>query len=258
MKNYTKADVSEQELEDLVRRHTGYIEEGLVYVDHQKSTLGGRLDVLMVDSGKALVVAELKVIQDDGMLLQGVDYCDYVSTHTESFARLYKDHSIDPTQRVRLCLIAPSFSQTLVNRCKWLDLPISLFTFNCLKFDGEDDVVPIFSEQEIPITPPIPEVYTIAKHLAYITEPAIRAEVTSLFDEIKNWKPGSITLDAIKYSVSIKINGRLFAYFDPRRKHYIIGTYDDDDQWTNISVKDDDALTKAKSKMKAAMERKLK
>jgi hypothetical protein len=168
MKNYTKADVSEQELEDLVRRHTRYIEEGLVYIDHQKSTLGGRLDVLMVDSGKALVVAELKIIQDDGMLLQGVDYCDYVSTHAESFARLYKDHSIDPTQPVRLCLIAQSFSPTLVNRCKWLDLPISLFTFNCLKFDGEGDIVPIFSEQEIPTRVVKPEVYHLddKNHLA--------------------------------------------------------------------------------------------
>jgi len=67
MKKYTKADVSEQELEDLVRRHTAFIEEGLVYVDHQRSAAGGRLDVLMVDSGKSLVVAELKVVQDDGM-----------------------------------------------------------------------------------------------------------------------------------------------------------------------------------------------
>ena len=81
MKKYRKADVSEQELEDIVRRNTGLIEEGLVYVDHQKPAAGGRLDVLMVDSGKSLVVAELKVTQDDGMLLQGLDYYDYASTH---------------------------------------------------------------------------------------------------------------------------------------------------------------------------------
>jgi len=61
MKKYTKAVVSELELEDLVRRHAEQIEEGLAYVDHQKPAAGGRLDVLMVDSGKSLVVAELKV-----------------------------------------------------------------------------------------------------------------------------------------------------------------------------------------------------
>jgi len=122
------------------------VEEGLVYVDHQRQTIGGRLDVLMVDSGKSLVVAELKIVENDGMLLQGLDYYDYVSTHVETYARLYRDHSIDPTKEVRLFLIAPSFSQTLINRSKWLNVPISLFSFNCLKFDGEDEIIPIFSE----------------------------------------------------------------------------------------------------------------
>jgi len=257
MKKYTKADVSEQELEDIVRRSADLIEEGLVYVDHQKQTAGGRLDVLMVDSGKALVLAELKVNQDDGMLFQGVDYYDYVSAHVESFARLYKDHLIDPTQQVRLFLIAPSFSQTLVNRCKWLDLPISLFTFNCLKFDGEDDVVPIFSEQQIP-TPLEPvEVFYIDDHLAYITDPAVRAKANSLLDEIKSWKPGNISLDAIKFAVSMKLNGRVFAYLSPRRQHYLIGTYNSEDKWTDYPVKDDEDLTNVKPIMKAAMERRM-
>jgi RecB family endonuclease NucS len=43
MKKYTKADVSEQELEDLVRRNAELIEEGLVYVDHQKQAVDGEL-----------------------------------------------------------------------------------------------------------------------------------------------------------------------------------------------------------------------
>src|SRR5580704_248527 len=129
MKSYTKVTVPEQQLEELVRRGPGMIEEGLVYVDHQRRAAGGRLDVLLVDSGKSLVVAELKVVEDDGMLFQGLDYYDYVSTNVESFARLYNPKSkscsveIDPTQPVRLVLIAPDFSQTLVNRCKWLDVP---------------------------------------------------------------------------------------------------------------------------------------
>jgi RecB family endonuclease NucS len=43
MKKYTRADVSEQELEDLVRRGAELIEDGLVFVDHQKQAAGGRL-----------------------------------------------------------------------------------------------------------------------------------------------------------------------------------------------------------------------
>lgn len=258
MKKYTKADVSEQELEDIVRRNAGLIEEGLVYVDHQKPAAGGRLDVLLVDSGKSLVVAELKVIQDDGMLIQGLDYYDYVSTHVESFARLFKTHSIDPTQQVRLFLVAPTFSQTLVNRCKWLDLPISLFTFNCLKFEGEADVVPIFTEQQVTAPPEIVEVSHLDDHLNYITDVAIRTKVSALLDEIKNWKPGNISLDPIKYAISIKVNGRVFAYLKSRRQHYLIATYDASDEWKEYPVKTDDDLATVKPIVKAAMERRVK
>jgi hypothetical protein len=258
MKKYTKADVSEQELEDLVRRHAEQIEEGLAYVDHQKPAAAGRLDVLMVDSGKSLVVAELKVTQDDGMLLQGLDYYDYVSTHVEPYARLYKSHAIDPTQRVRLFLVAPTFSQTLVNRCKWLDLPISLFTFNCLKFEGESDVVPIFTEQQITAPPEVVEVAHLDDHLNYITDTAVRAGVAALLQEIKNWRPGNISIDPIKYAVSMKVNGRVFAYLNPRRHHYLIATFDASDEWKDYPVKTEDDLNTVKPIVKAAMERRIK
>ena len=254
MKKYAKADVSEQELEDIVRRNAGQIEEGLIYVDHQKPAAGGRLDVLLVDSGKSLVVAELKVTQDDGMLLQGLDYYDFVATRVESFARLYKSHSIDPTQQVRLFLVAPTFSQTLINRCKWLDLPISLFIFNCLKFEGDTDVVAIFTEQQITAPPEIVEVSHLDDHLNYITDVIVRNKVSALLDEIKNWKSGNIAIDPVKYGVSMKINGRVFARLHPRRQHYLIATYDASDEWKEYAVKNDDDLAAVKAMAKAAMD----
>jgi hypothetical protein len=255
MKSYSKVDVSEQELEDLVRQHSGMIEEGLVYVDHQQPAAGGRLDVLLVDSGKSLVVAELKVIQDDSMLLQGLDYYDYVSTHIESYARLYKSHKIDPTQRVRLMLLAPSFSQTLVNRCKWFDLPITLFRFDCLKFEGDNETVPVFAEHQIPTPPEIVEVVHLEDHLEYITDLQVRSKVSVLLEEIREWKPGSISLDAIKDAVSMKVGGRVFAYLYPRRKHYLIATYNVDEEWTEYPVKDEKDLENVKPLVQAAMDR---
>jgi len=78
---YQKVELSEQQLEDLVRRYVNNIEEGLKYITHQNFTDSGRLDVLMVDSGNSLVVAELKVVENDGMLMQAIDYYDYLSTN---------------------------------------------------------------------------------------------------------------------------------------------------------------------------------
>jgi RecB family endonuclease NucS len=51
MRKYAKVSVSEKQLEDLVRQHSGLVEDGLKYVTHQRLAAGGRLDVLMVDSG---------------------------------------------------------------------------------------------------------------------------------------------------------------------------------------------------------------
>ncbi len=258
MKKYCKVDVSEQVLEDLVRQNAELIEEGLIYVDHQKHAAGGRLDVLLMDSGRALVVAELKVAQDDGMLLQGLDYYDYASMHVESYARLYKTYSVNPTQQVRLFLIAPSFSQTLVNRCKWLDLPVSLFTFSCLKFDGGTELTPIFMEQQI-AEPPEPLDNTNPEDLfGYITDEAVRAQVTSLLDEIRSWKPGSISIDPTKYAFSLKVNGAVFAYLNPRRHHYLVQTFNANDEWTPYPIKSDDDLAKAKPLVRASLDRRTK
>jgi hypothetical protein len=258
MKKFTKINVSEQMLEELVRRHSDMIEEGLSFVDHQKRAADGRLDVFMVDSGKSLVVAELKIIQDDEMLFQGLDYYDYVSTHIEAFARLYKQYEIDPTQQVRLFLIAPSFSQTLVNRCKWLDLEISLFTFNCLKFEDDNSIVPIFTEQQITELPKTIEVTQCDDHLNYITDITARARASGLLEEIKSWKPDNISTDSIKYAISLKINNRVFAYFGARRQHFYMSTYNEKDEWTKYPIKTDDDLLEVKPIIKAAMEKRSK
>ena len=159
MKKYRWVEVSETKLEDLIRQGTDLIEEGLVFVDHQRMTDRGPLDVLMVDSGGALILAELKVYEDDRMLMQALDYYDWVVRHAEAFSRLYKKQKINPTQTPRLFLIAPSFSISLLNRCKYIDVPISLFTFTCIQFKGEEEVIPVFSEQAIPAVAEIVESY---------------------------------------------------------------------------------------------------
>jgi hypothetical protein len=203
-------------------------------------------------------VAELKVVEDDGMLFQGLDYYDHVSTHIESFARLYRAHSISPTQQVRLLLVAPSFSQAVINRCKWFKLLPSLYTFVCLKFEGEDDLVPVVSEQQVPTPPETIEVAHCDDHINYITDSAVRAKATALLAEIEEWRPENISLDAIKDAISMKVNNRVFAYFVPGWRHYVIHTYDGEGEWKPFPIKSDDDLTKLMPSIKTAMEKRLK
>jgi hypothetical protein len=53
----------------------------------------------------------------------------------------------------------------------------------------------------------------------------------------------------------IPVNGHMFAYLYPRRKHYIIAIYDASDEWKEYAVKTDDDLATVKPIAKAAMER---
>lgn len=116
----------------------------------------------------------------------------------------------------------------------------------------------MFSEQQIPSAPEIIETTDIEGHLAYITDAAMRSKASALLNEIKNWKPENISLDSIKYSISMKVNGRVFAYFHPRRQHYLISTFNADDEWTEYPIKGDDDLATVKPLVKSAMEKRLK
>ncbi len=201
MRRYKIVEVQEKDLEEIVRKYPEYIEQGLKCVDHQKRTDRGPLDVLFVDSGKALVIAELKVVEDDSMLVQGIDYYDYITRNIEGLARAYrsKNISIDPIQKPRLFLIAPSFSVSLLNRCKWIDIPISLFTFQCIAFeDNLKEIIPIFKEVTVPSRPQPVEVYTIEQRLGYITDKNVRKTVEDFLNEIKGWDNENISIEPTK------------------------------------------------------------
>jgi len=251
MRKYKVVEVKEKELEEMVRIGANLIEEGLRYIDHQKRTERGPLDVLFADSGNALVVAELKVVQDDEMLVQGLDYYDDIASNIEGYARAYKEKKIDPIQKLRLFLIAPSFSVPLLKRCKWIDVPLSLFTFQCLVFeDNPKEIVPVFKEITIPSKLQPVEVYTIEKRLNYITDGSARKIAEELIEEIQAWDKDNILIEPIKYSISMKVAGRVFAYLDPRRKFFIVWTYSSDDKWTDFPIKQPDDLNQVKTLLK--------
>jgi hypothetical protein len=256
MKKYKVADVSESQLEELIRHYADKIEEGMKYVTHQRKTNKGRLDVLMVDSGGALVVAELKVAEDDDMLVQGLDYYDYITAHIETFSRAYDRFGIKPDQRPRLALVAPGFSVSLLNRCKWIDIQVSLFTYKCITFEGESDIVPIFTEVSVPEIPQaIEEPKSVGKILEYIIDLTARAKASEILKEIGDWDKPGILIEPIKYEVSLKISGKVFAYCSPRRQFFGFYTYDADDDWKWFPVKTERDLAEVMPILKANLVR---
>lgn len=237
MKKYRQIEVTEAQLEDLIRQAPDLIESGLVYVDHQAFTDRGPLDLLLVDSGRSLVVAEPKVIEDDGMLVQGIDYYDYIKRNLDGFATAYKQHKIDPKQEPRLFLIAPSFSVPLLNRIKWVDIPISLYTFQCIQFeDPKGETTPVYKEITFPEMPARVEAYALEDRFNYITDVKVRSLAQGFVSEVENWDREKVLVEATKYAISIKYAGHVLSYVEPRRKHFLISTYDLEGKWFSTQV----------------------
>lgn len=232
MKRYKPIEVSESQLEELVRRAPDLIEGGLRFLDHQVKTDRGPLDVLMLDSGGALVVAELKVVVDDEMLMQALDYYDYVVRNRDGFAGAYPGKGIDPDQDIRLVLIAPDFSSLLLNRLKWLNVQPELFSYQVLEFsDDPGSLTPVYKEVFAPSLPGRVTSYSLEDMYNYITDTNVRSLAKNLVSEVQAWKSGDLEASPIQDAISIKRAGRILAYLYPRRKFFLVGYYDDEGNW---------------------------
>jgi hypothetical protein len=256
MRMYRAVEVSEVGLEDMVRRAPALIEEGLRFVDRQAFTTRGPLDVLLVDSGNALVVAELKVVEDDGMLVQGLDYYDYVARNLSGFASAYQQHGMDASQEPRLLLLAPSYSVTLLNRIKWVKMPVSLFTVQCIEFeDAEGDIIPVYTEIAAPTLPEPPSVYDIERRYSYITDRTVRQLAKRVVAQLRGFDAERVSVDPTKYDISAKVVGRVFAYLAPRRQYFLVYTNDADGKWTGYRVNSEGDLDGVMSVVRANFEK---
>lgn len=232
MKRYKPVEVSESQLEELVRQAPDLIEGGLRFLDHQVKTDRGPLDVLLLDSGGALVVAELKVVVDDEMLMQALDYYDYVVRNRDGFARAYAGKGIDPDQDIRLVLIAPDFSNLLLNRLKWLNVQPELFSYQVLEFSDEPgSLTPVFKEVIAPSLPARVASYSFDDMYNYITDTNVRSLAKNLVSAVQAWESGGLEASPIQDAISIKRAGRILAYLYPRRKFFLVGYYDDEGNW---------------------------
>lgn len=240
MLEYIRGDLSEQDLEDRIIKHPHLIEPGLKYLEHQRHTTSGRLDILFVDNNGSLTVAELKVVEDPYMLFQALDYFDFIAEKIEGFARLYSKKNIDVEKYPRLMLIAPSFSPIMINRCRWLNpnIKISLFVFQYISFPDIQEDTLVFIPQEISVRPTIlkkaPELNEL---LTYIKKEDIRQLAKGFLDEIKNLLK-EITIDPLQWGKSVKYKGSVLFYWEPRQEFIRISTNNGDGEWegTNVST----------------------
>ena len=66
-----------------------------------------------------------------------------------------------------------------------------------------------------------------------------------------------MSVDAITDAFSIKVHGRVFAYLYPRRRHFLLGTYDEDGEWFTIAAKSAEDYERAVKAVKRCFEEKM-
>ncbi len=252
MLEYIRRELSEKDLEDRILKYPYLIEEGLKYLEHQRSTSSGRLDILFVDSNGTLVVAELKIIEDVNMLFQALDYFDFVVEKIEGFARLHSKDGIDIEKYPRLMLIAPSFSPIMINRCRWLnpDIQVSLFVYQYLSFSNNKEDTLVFIPQEVSVQPSVlrkaPE---LTELLTYIKNESVRQLAKRLLDEAKSLTK-EITVDPLQWGKSVKYKNSVLFYWEPRQAFIRITTQKEDGNWTGFNIENEDEYSSVMDQIK--------
>jgi RecB family endonuclease NucS len=89
----------ERELESLVTKNPDQIEEGLVFLDHQLKAASKFIDVLCADQNGILVVLELKIGEDEGILTQALEYYDYVASNKDRLASMYHSKRVSTKKK---------------------------------------------------------------------------------------------------------------------------------------------------------------
>jgi len=211
---------SEAELEQLLNECPVAIEKGLQILERQVPAGRGFIDCLAVDADKTLVVIELKKESDDRVLTQGLEYYDFVRDNSERFAQIYSGHEINTHAEPRLLLIAGSFSPTVLAAARYVDVPLTLYTYTYLGLGDKQGLYLM----EVGISPPREfkrRRLSVDEHVAYITDDVANQACRQIIEWLKQLDP-AIETRGLKYRISVKYKGNNFVDIHTRRGYFYI------------------------------------
>ena len=103
--------------------------------------------MLLKDAEDALVIAELKVVQDDQMYMQALRYFDYIADNLALVARAYPKHGVAVSVQPRILLVAPEFGDDTLIAARW-DYRVTLWKYQRLVFQDRSDDILLVNEVE--------------------------------------------------------------------------------------------------------------
>ena len=207
----------ERELKDLIKHSPGSVEQGLRVLIDEFPVESGAIDLLCVDSGNVLTIVELKIHEDDSMLMQAIRYYDAVSQNIYRIAKMYPKVKIDEKEEPRIILIAPGFSGILKKCAKYLDIKLDLVEYASLEVNNEKGLICRSIDIETPKEIPIQR--SVEDHLNYITDDKVRQLSKEVIGRIKD-AGEDIEVYARKFYIGFKYKERLFARIKTKRTFF--------------------------------------
>ena len=213
---------TEKELHSIIEKEIDALEEGLEILKYEFALSRGTPDFLCVDSGKRLVVIEVKLQEDENILFQALRYYNEIDKDRYAISKLFSDKDVDAEEHPRIILVAAKFTDD-IRRLSTLVVPdVELYEYAVLETNDKKigmyyHPVSLPRITEIPPKPP-----TIKKLREYMTEDSLRPLFDKLIEEIK-----SIGEEIEEYPtqgyVGFKYKGRLIGWLYPHRKSFDIG-----------------------------------
>jgi len=218
MPNFEKIKLeTERELKAIIKKNPEHIEKGLIILADEFPVENGAIDLLCVDSGKVLTIIELKIHEEDLILMQAIRYYDSIFQSISRIAKIYPNVEIDEKEDPRVILIAPTFSETLKKCAKYLTLKLDLIEYEALEIQGERGLIcrniGIETLKELPI------IRGVDDHLNYITDEKLRELCKEIIEKIKNIGE-NIEVYGRQFYIGFSYKGRLFSKIETKRNFF--------------------------------------
>jgi hypothetical protein len=235
-KMFKRLDIDQEcKLESQVIKDPEALEDGLVYLTHQRPANGNYIDVLAVDSDGVLIVIELKVGEDDEMLLQALEYYDYVSSNRDRLAKEYEAKAkIVAQEEPRIMLVASSFTDRLRLAARYVEPKVTLLEYAYLETKSKEHGLfckEVRFESEGGYSAPV----ALEAIFAYVVNPGVKKACLKVHSDIMTLGQDLEAVATNYHGIKYKCNGRLVGGLALRRTFFYVW-YRKNEDWPEFKL----------------------